>query len=157
MSGILGGVRRIARASIWAPASVSAEDARLANLIRRYVTEFYIASWAFGSLGVIGGVPALRQTFGEGYAVGLGIAIATAALVSLVGLINPARFWRVELYGAGALGVLGILYALAVLIAGLTTGDVGRMAVAPAIYAMSLLPRWRAGDVGRERKVHGWR
>jgi len=154
---VLGGVRRVARASIWARGSVSAEDARLSRLLRRTLPEFYIAMWAFGSLGVLGGVPALRQTFGQDYAIGLSFALAAASLACFAGIVLPARLSRFELYGAGALGGLLILYAIAVLIAGLTTGDLGRTAVAAAIYGMSTLPRWRVTDVARERRVHGWK
>ena len=157
MPSVLGGLRRLARASIWGPGSVSAEDARLSRLLRRTLPEFYIAMWVFGSLGVLGGVPALRQTFGQDYAIGLSFAIALVALVSFGGIALPARLWRFELYGAGALGGLLILYAIAVGIAGLTSGDLGRTAVAAAIYGMSALPRWRVTDVARERRVHGWK
>jgi hypothetical protein len=156
MHGIIARLRRLGRASIWGAGSVSLEDARVERLLRRSLPEFYIACWAFGSLGVLGGVPALRQTFGEDFAVVLAFAIAAASLVCFVAEAFPARLWRVELYAVSMLGLLIIVYAATVTLAGFTTGDLGRSAVGAAIYAMSALPRWRRGDVARESRVHGW-
>ncbi|MBP1241754.1 MULTISPECIES: hypothetical protein [unclassified Frigoribacterium] len=136
---------------------MSSADARVSRLLRRTLPEFYVATWAFGSLGVLGGVPALRDTFGEEYAQILGFAIASASLVSLVGIAWPARLWRLEFYAVSLLSGLVLLYAAAVLFAGVTSNDVGRTAVAAAIYAISTLPRWRVTDIARERQVHGWR
>ena len=157
MRALLGGLRRLRAASIWGPSNVSAEDARVARLLRRTLPEFYLATWAFGSLGVLGGVPALRDTFGEEYAQILGFAIASASLVALLGVAWPARLWRLEFYSVSLLSGLVLLYAAAVAIAGVTAEDVGRTAVAAAIYAISTLPRWRVTDIAREREVHGWR
>lgn len=157
MTTVLGWARRAHAASIWGPGSVAAGDARVAHLLRRTIPEFYVAMWAFGSFGVLGGIPALRDTFGEDYAVVAAFAIATAAVTSFVGTAWPARLWRVEFYSVSLLAGLLLLYAGAVLLAGIQAGDLGRTAVAAAIYAMSVFARWRVTDIARERRKHGWK
>lgn len=149
--------KRLRSASIWGPDSVGPKDARLDRLLRRALPEFYMACALFGILGALGGIPALRDTFGESYAAGLGIAICAAALACGAGEAFPARLWRLEFYAAALLSGLILLYAAAVVVAGFLGGDAGRAAVAAAIYAMSVLPRWRITDVARDREVHGWR
>ena len=156
MRRVLDTIRQKLSATVWGRGAVSSEDARVARMLRRTLPEFYVACWAFGGLGVLGGVPALRQTFGEDYAVVLAAAIATAGLVSLVGLALPARMWRVEQWAVAMLTCLILLYAGAVALAGFTTGDLGRAGVGAAVYAMSALPRWRITDIARDRRIHGW-
>lgn len=149
--------RRLRAASIWATGGASAEDRRANRLRRRTIFEFYVATWAFGSLGVLGGVPALRQTFGEEYASIVGFLLATFSMAGFFGAAFPARWWRVEFYSVSILSGLVLLYALAVAWAGIHGQDLGRAAVAAAIFAMSALPRWRVTDLPRQRKVHAWR
>jgi hypothetical protein len=156
MTTVLGWARRARAASIWGPGNVGSGDARVARLLRRTIPEFYIAMWLFGSLGVLGRVPALRDTFGEDYAVVAGFAIATASLAALLGTGWPSRFWRIELYAVSLLSGLLLLYAGSVLLAAGSIGDLGRMAVAPAVFAMSTFTRWRITDIARERRKHGW-
>jgi len=157
MPSLLGGYRRLRAASIWATGGTSAEDRRANRLRRRTIFEFYVATWAFGSFGVLGGVPALRQTFGEEYAAVVGFLLASLSIAAFIGAAFPARWWRIEFYSVSMLSGLILLYALAVLWAGVQEGDAGRAAVSAAIAAMSALPRWRVTDLPRQRKVHAWR
>ena len=156
MPRLLDGWRRLQAASIWGPGNVSTEDARVRRLLQRSLPEFYIGCFFFGVLGVLGGVPALRQSFGEDYASLIGCVLAVLAIVAGAGAAFPARLWRVEFYAVSMLSVVVLLYAGAVLWAAFQELDLGRGAVAFAIYAMSVLPRWRITDIYRERKVHGW-
>lgn len=156
MHGVLGIWRRLRDASIWGAGNVSTEDARVRRLLRRSLPEFYVATFLFGVLGVLGGVPALRQTFGENYAALIGCALAILSVVAGAGAAFPMRLWRVEFYAVSMLSVVVLLYAATVLWAAFQEIDFGRGAVAFAIYAMSVLPRWRITDIYRERKVHGW-
>lgn len=150
-------IRALERASIWGAGSIGLQDARVARLLRRTIPEFYMACAIFGGLGAIGGIPALRQTFGESFATLIGIGIAASALVAGAGEAFPARLWRLEFYAAHVLSGMIILYAVAVLVASFTVVDVGRAAVSFAIYAMSSLVRWRVVDIARDRSVNGWR
>lgn len=157
MASVLGGLRRLQAASIWATGGTSAEDRRANRLRRRTIFEFYAATWAFGSLGVLGGVPALRQTFGEEYASIVGFLLATFSMAAFFGAAFPAQWWRIEFYSVSVLAGLVLLYALAVAWAGWHSQDLGRAAVAAAIFGLSALPRWRVTDLPRQRKVHAWR
>jgi hypothetical protein len=156
MHWLTGRVRRLRASSIWGPGNVSSDDARMRRMLRRALPEFYVATFLFGVLGVLGGVPALRQTFGEDYASLIGCVLAILAVVAGAGQAFPVRLWRVEFYAVSLLSVVVLLYAAAVLWAAFQELDLGRGAVAFAIYAMSVLPRWRITDIYRERTVHGW-
>jgi hypothetical protein len=142
--------------SIWAPDAVGVADLRLSRMLRRSLPEFYIACALFGILGSIGGVPALRDTFGEGSATVLGAILCIVSLAAGAGEAFPERLWRVEFYAAYTLAGLILLYSAAVVLAGLLAGDAGRAAVGAAIYAMAVLPRWRARDVRTDRERNGW-
>lgn len=149
--------RRTAAASIWGPGSVSPDDARLEDLLRSALPRFYFWTAAFGVGGFIGGVPALRDTFGATFAEAVALLLAVAAIACFIGVSFPARFWRWEFIASAFVTVLLIAYALAILVAGVTVGDVGRLAVAFIIYAISALPRWRQRDIARDRRVRGWK
>lgn len=153
----MGGARKLRAKSIWGHGSVSVEDARLRTMLRHYLPEFYLATAAFGLLGFVGGVPALRQTFGNPYAEGLALLMAITAITCLIGAAFPERLWRVEFVAVSVLIGLVVIYALAVYAAGFVTADLGRSAVGAAIWAMSALPRWRRGDIVRDRVIHGWK
>jgi len=157
MRSVLGVYRRLRAASIWATGGSSAEDRRANRLRRRTLPEFYLATWAFGSFGVLGGVPALRQTFGEEYASVVGFLIASLSVLAFIGCAFPARLWRVEFHSVSVLAWLVVLYGLAILWAGVQSGDLGRTAVAAAVWGLSLLPRWRVTDLPRQRKANAWR
>lgn len=151
------GIRRAARASIWGRESVSAEDARIAGLLRYALPAFDVFVILFGALGFVGGVPALRVTFSDTYAEVYSLVLAGTAAVCLAGIAFPAKLWRVEFVGKAFLFGLIVLYAGAVFIAGFDNADTGRAAVGAAILAMSCLPAWRLTDIERERRKHGWR
>lgn len=150
-------VRELVRRSIWAGESVSVSDARMGRMLRRYLPEYYGALIVFGVLGFLGGVPALRDTFGESYAQGVTLIIAVAAAVAGVGQAFPARLWRIEFWAVAVLIGVVILYGFAIAFAGVISGDLGRGAVGAIIYASAVLPRWRLQDIARDRQVHGWK
>ncbi len=156
MASLSSGLRRLHDASIWGPGAVGPQDVRLERLLRRSLPEFYMACAIFGVLGALGGIPALRQTFGEDYATVLGFAIAGAALACGLGEAFPQRLWRVEFIAVALLSGLILLYAVAVVVAGVIGNDAGRAAVGAAIYAMNVLPRWRIVDVRADRERNGW-
>ena len=149
-------VRRLAHHSIWGAGSVSVADARMSRMLRRYLPEYYGALVVFGVLGFFGGVPALRDTFGESYAQIVTLVLAIAAAVAAVGETFPAKLWRVEFWGVAVLMGVIILYGVAIAIAGVVGGDLGRGAVGVEIYASAVLARWRLQDILRDRQVHGW-
>jgi len=150
-------IARVIAASIWRPDAVGAKDKRLSSMLQGYLPRFYFACVLFGLLGAIGGIPALRDTFGEDFATTLGLAIAITAAAAGAGEAFPERLWRFEFFGAATLSGLIVLYAAAVVLAGLFAGDPGRAAVGAAIYAMQILPQWRFRDVRADREVNGWR
>jgi hypothetical protein len=150
-------VRRLAHHSIWGAGSVSVADARMSRMLRRYLPEYYGALVVFGILGFFGGVPALRDTFGESYAQGVTLVIAAAAAIAGAGEALPAKLWRVEFWAVSVLIGVVILYGVAIVAAGFISGDLGRGAVGAIIYASAVLPRWRLQDIARDRQVHGWK
>ena len=157
MRALRGGLDRLRAASIWGPGNVSAEDARVGDLLRSALPRFYFWTAAFGIGGFVGGVPALRDTFGATFAEVVAFLLALSAIACFVGVSFPARFWRWEFIASAVVTVLLIAYALAILIAGVVVADIGRLAVAFIIYAISALPRWRQRDIARDRRVHGWK
>jgi hypothetical protein len=157
MRRLAAGLRRLGSASIWGAGNVSPSDARLEDLLRSALPRFYGWTAAFGVGGFIGGVPALRDTFGATFAEAVALLLAIAAVACFVGVAFPARFWRWEFIASAFVTVLLIAYALAILVAGVAAGDIGRLAVAFIIYAISALPRWRQRDIARDRRVHGWK
>ena len=150
-------IKRLAHNSIWGARSVSVSDARVGRMLRKYLPEYYGALVLFGVLGFLGGVPALRDTFGESYAQGVTLVIAAAAAVASVGEAFPARFWRIEFWAVSVLIGVVILYGVAIVAAGVISGDLGRGAVGAIIYASAVLPRWLLQDIARDRQVHGWK
>lgn len=149
-------IRRLVAGSIWGDGAVSPKDSRIEHMLRANLPRFDIAVLLFGVLGYFGGIPAIRDTFSEPYAQAWSAALVTTALLCLVGLAYPAQLWRLEFYGKAFLVGLILLYAGAVAIAGIVGGDLGRGAVAAAIYSMTELPRWRLRDIARDREVNGW-
>jgi len=156
MRRLVGGVRRAARASIWARDSVSAKDARVAGLLRYGLPAFDVFVITFGLLGFLGGIPALRATFSDGYAEVWALVLANTGLLALIGVAFPAILWRLEFTAKAFMVGLIVVYAGAVFIAGATNGDIGRAAVGGAILAMAVLPSWRLNDIARDRRVNGW-
>jgi hypothetical protein len=157
MGLVRGRLRRLARASIWGRTSVSAEDARLAGLLRYGLPGLDILLIMFGLFGFDGSIPALRDTFSSDYASWWGFILAVAAAVCFVGVAFPACLWRIEFAGKAVLIGLLVVYALAVFLIGGTQGDTGRAAVGWALLALCVLPVWRLFDIPRERKRHGWK
>jgi hypothetical protein len=150
-------VRRLAHHSIWGAGSVSTADARMGRMLRRYLPEYYGALVVFGVLGFFGGVPALRDTFGESYAQVVTLILAVAAATAGAGQAFPAKLWRLEFWAVSVLIGVIILYGVAIAFAGVIGGDLGRGAVGVEIYASAVLARWRLQDIARDRQVHGWR
>lgn len=149
--------KRLAHNSIWGERSVSVGDARMGRMLRRYLPEYYGALVLFGVLGFFGGVPALRDTFGESYAQVVTLVLAAAAAAAAVGEAFPARLSRLEFWAVSVLIGVIILYGVAIAFAGVIGGDLGRGAVGVEIYASAVLARWRLQDIARDRQVHGWK
>lgn len=150
-------IKRLAHNSIWGARSVSVADARMGRMLRRYLPEYYGALVLFGVLGFFGGVPALRDTFGESYAQVVTLVLAVAAAAAGAGQAFPARLWRLEFWAVSVLIGVIILYGVAIAFAGIIGGDLGRGAVGVEIYASAVLARWRLQDIARDRQVHGWK
>jgi hypothetical protein len=148
---------KLRESSIWRRGALTGEEGRANRLRRRTLAEFYIATLVFGSAGVVGGVPALRQTFGEEYAAVVGLVIAILSVAALIGCGWPARLWRAEFWSVSILAGLIVLYAGAVLWAGWQERDWGRAAVSAAMFGLSTLPRWRVTDLPRQRRMHAWK
>lgn len=157
MSRILRIARRAGRASIWGRTSVSAEDARVAGLLRYGLPGYDVFVIVFGTLGFFGGIPALRDTFSTDYAEVWGLVLASTGAFALAGVAFPSRLSRLEFSAKAFMVGLLVVYSGAVLIAGWVAGDLGRGAVGWAILAMAVLPSWRLGDIARDRRRHGWR
>jgi hypothetical protein len=129
----------------------------MGRMLRRYIPEYYTALVVFGVLGFLGGVPALRDTFGESYAQGVTLVLALAAMVAGAGAAFPSKLWRVEFWAVVVLICVIVAYGCAIAWAGVVGGDLGRGAVGVEIYASAVLARWRLQDIARDRQVHGWR
>lgn len=156
MAGIVVGARRLASASIWGRKSVSAEDARVASLLRYWLPAFDLFIIGFGVLGFMGGIPALRATFDDSYAEVWALVLANTGLLAGVGIAFPARLWRLEFAAKAFMVGLIVVYVGAVFIAGTAAGDIGRSAVGFAILALGVVPSWRLTDIAKQRRIHGW-
>jgi hypothetical protein len=151
------GLRRARDLSVWGPDGIGAKDERIRGLLRKSIPRFDVACVLFGILGYLGGIPAIRDTFSEPFTKAWSGALVTVAVVCLIGLAYPKHAWRLEFFGKCLLIGLLFLYSLAVAIAGVTGGDLGRAAVAVAIFAMTELPQWRLRDIARDRVANKWR
>lgn len=156
MRGLRARIRQLHRASVWAQGAIGPDDVRVESLLRGYLPQLYMAAALGGLLGALGGIPALRQTFGEDYATAFGLLLAGACLLAGAGHAFPARLWRVELISVSVIWSLLMFYAITVVVAGAISGDVGRAAVGAFIYSMALLPRWRMVDVKADAERNGW-
>jgi hypothetical protein len=154
---ILNVIHRIARASIWGPTSVEPKDARVRSLMRIYLPLYYFLVIAFGVAGFFGGIPALRDVFDDRYAHDWAATLAITAFACLLGVAWPAHLWRVEFAGMWFMVSLVIVYCAALAIAGIVAGDLGRGGVGFFAAAAAVLPVYWAGDIAREREVHGWK
>jgi hypothetical protein len=151
------GLLRYARdESIWGRHALSLKDARVATMLRGTLPRFYIACLIFGGLGSLGGIPALRQTFGDVFTDMWGGGLVLSTIAALIGLGYPKHLWRVEFAACALLVGLMAVYAAALLIAGVFSGDIGRASIAFGIYAMTELPQWRLRDVMRDRVLNRW-
>lgn len=157
MRRVLGGLRRLAHKSIWGRDSVSAEDARLAGLLRYGLPGYDLFLVLFGISGFSGGIPALRDTVSRDYSEVWPLILAVTAAACFVGVAFPARLWRLEFAGKAALLGLLVVYALAVFVAGGSAGDIGRASVGWALLALCIPPAWRLSDIAKDRKKHGWK
>lgn len=150
-------IKRLTAASIWGPNGVDEIDDRVRWLLRIGLPAFDSLCIGFGIYGYLGGIPALRDSFGEAYAQSFGLMLALTGLICLVGIAFPDRLWRIEFWGKCFLLGLLLLYAASVFLAGVVGGDLGRSGVGWAILAMAVLPAWRVSDIARDREVHGWK
>ncbi|PYY63604.1 hypothetical protein DEJ30_11870 [Curtobacterium sp. MCPF17_003] len=150
-------IKRLAAASIWGPNGVDPSDDRVRWLLRVGLPAFDVFAIAFGIFGYLGGIPALRDSFGEGYAQSFGLMLSATALVCLCGIAFPALLWRIEFWGKCFLLGLLLLYSGSVFLAGAVGGDIGRSGVGWAILAMAVVPSWRVSDIARDREVHQWK
>lgn len=157
MRQVKAAVRRTAAASIWGRNSISAEDARLASLLRYWLPAFDLFIIGFGVLGFAGGIPALRATFDDVYAEVWALVLANTGLLAGIGIAFPARLWRLEFASKAFMVGLIAVYVGAVFIAGTVNGDIGRSAVGFAILALGVVPAWRLTDIAKQKRIHGWR
>ncbi|PZE34021.1 hypothetical protein DEJ21_14320 [Curtobacterium sp. MCSS17_006] len=150
-------IKRLWAVSIWGPNGVDASDDRVRWLLRVGLPLFDVFAIGFGVFGYIGGIPALRDSFGEGYAQSFGLMLSVTALVCLVGIAFPNLLWRLEFWGKCFMLGLLLLYAGSVFLAGIVGGDIGRAGVGWAILGMAVVPAWRVSDIARDREVHQWK
>lgn len=150
-------LKRLVSASIWGPNGVDESDDRVRWLLRVGLPLFDLFCIGFGIFGYMGGIPALRDSFGEGYAQSFGLTLSVTALVCGVGIAFPAKLWRMEFWGKCLLLGLLLLYGGSVFVAGAVGGDIGRSGVGWAILAMAVVPSWRVSDIARDREVHQWK
>lgn len=149
--------KALLRASIWGPDGVDAADVRMERLLRRTLPEFDIACALFGVFGLLGGVPAVDDTFLPVFGTVWASALIGASLACLVGVAYPSRLWRLELWCKALLVSIILIYAAAIVYAAFVNDDIGRGGVAALVYATTALPRWRMTDIARDRRVHQWR
>lgn len=147
----------LGRASIWGPESVEQKDARVRTLLRVYLPLYDVLVVAFGIGGYFGGIPALRDVFDDRYAHAWSLTLAATAFACLVGAAWPASLWRLEFAGKWFLVALLLVYVGALALAGVIAGDLGRGVVGFLPLAAAVLPVFWAGDIAREREVHGWK
>lgn len=150
-------IRALWRASIWGPSGVDESDDRVRWLLRAGLPLFDVFCIGFGIFGYIGGIPALRDSFGEVYAQSFGLMLSVTAFVCLIGVGFPSKLYRLEFWGKCFLLGLLFLYAGSVFLAGIVGDDIGRAGVGWAILAMAVVPAWRVSDIARDREVHGWK
>jgi len=150
--------RQIAAASIWARASVSARDERVAGLLRWGFPGLDVSLIVFGTGGLLYGIPALRDVFSPTYAQSWSGGLAVVALVCLIGVAFPKRMWRVEMYAKALLVMMLAVYGGALIAAGVLVDpdDFGRSAVAFVPIALIGPIGWRVFDIPRDAKKNGW-
>lgn len=149
--------RRVAASSIWARRSVSAEDDRVASLLRIYLPLLDVIFAAGGIVSRIYGVPALNETTPGAYVKGWSTAVTVVALACLAGVAFPERLWRLEFGGKAVLIGLLSLYVGSLIYLAFVEGDGARAALAIFICTILMLPVWRLFDIPRDREVHGWK
>jgi hypothetical protein len=150
-------LKRLGAASIWARASVSARDERVSGLLRVSLPWLDVALILFGAGGLFAGIPALRDVFSDTYAQAWSGTTAFVAATCLVGVAFPSHFWRIEMYAKAFLVMLLATYGVALIFAGIATGDLGRSAVGFVPVALIGPIGWRVFDIPRDAKRNGWR
>lgn len=146
-------IKRLASQSTWGKVGRSRVSEDRAFMMQVGYPVFDLCCIMFGIFGTIGGIPALKDTFGEDTAFLWAIALGIGGLVCLIGVAYPygRRFWKVEYYGKCFLtGMLGC-YAAAIFIAGISVDEVGRFAVGFIILAVNVIPFSRVMQIAQER------
>jgi hypothetical protein len=137
-------LKRIARASIWAPNGVSAKDWRFRGIFRFVLPVTDLLFLWFGIVGCLNGVRSLQEAVGAEWQAGWSVLVAISAFVALVGVSFP-KLWVIEMVGKCVL--IGLVSAY-VLVAVGNILEPHASATAGLVVILILLPIWRVGDLG---------
>lgn len=144
---MVGLLRRIAKATVWAPGGIRPEDYRYRGIYRFVLPATDLLFLYFGIVGWHNGIRSVEQAAGEHWQTWWSLGIAASALVAFIGVTFP-RLWVVEVCGKIPLVSLVGMYVALFLSRGVN--DTKVTATAGLIMILILLPLWRISDLGFE-------
>lgn len=147
-------LRRLGRASIWAPGAVPVLERKYAGPLKWFVfPAFDIIMAVVGFRGMAVGSPSINAMFPGPVAWSLCLAWGTLATVCLIGAVFP-RLWMLEIGGKIALFIILTLYLIALLRAP-APYEGARDTVTGLVLGAMLIPMlrlWILGIEERDRK-----
>lgn len=143
-------MKRLWHASIWAPGGIPVEEWKYRNLKRVVLPIFDLLVILAGFYGAKYGVPAVEEFYPASMIDTVSHTFATVGLLCLVAVAFP-RLWLMEVVAKSL--VIGLLAAYVLSLALLTAdGDSTRGFVSVIAVMGLLLPSWRLGILGTERR-----
>jgi hypothetical protein len=141
---MIGRMRRLLGATVWARGGVRPEDRRFRGIFRYVLPLTDVLFLYFGVVGWHNGIRSVEQATGDDWQTWWSLSLAVAAFVALVGVSFP-RLWLVELAGKIPLITLVTVYVWVMLGRGLDDPKV--TATAGLVVILILLPVWRVVDL----------
>lgn len=143
-----GLVRRIGRATIWAPGAIPVEERKYAGPLKRVALPLLDVLLIVGGFyAVTSGIPALDELLPDDVSDFLGYLFVGCAVVCLAGAVFP-RLWPLEV--AGKILVVSILGMYFVALRTVDGGTPTRMFVSAVVLWSMVLPILRLWWLGAE-------
>lgn len=144
-------LRRIARASIWAPGAIPLDEAKFGSLKRVLFPWIDVCLMLSGWSAIRYGAPSLDPFYDGTLIDAFGWLFTAAAVAALVGVAFP-RLYPLELGAKLVLLTLSLAYCLALLVVGNESAENTRGFITGYVGALLGFLFWRITFLGGERK-----
>lgn len=145
-------VKRIARASIWAPGAIPLDEAKYGNLKRVLLPWIDVCLALSGYSAIRYGAPSLEVFYSHGVMDAFGVLFLGASVMAFLGVAFPALF-GLEIGGKLVLLSMSVAYCAALIIVGSEAAENTRGFITGYVGALSGVILWRLTFLGNERQT----